>query len=63
MSNNLYQKSFPVCWEEIHRNSKAFAWYLSEMKPYKSIIAVIRGGLVPAASLGKGGNRDSDLYK
>jgi len=51
MSNNLYQKSFPVCWEEIHRNSKALAWCLSEMKPYKSIIAVTRGGLVPAASL------------
>ena len=51
MSNNLYQKSFPVSWEEIHRNSKALSWCLSEMKPYKSIIAVTRGWLVPAASL------------
>ena len=50
MSNiNIYDKSFPVSWEEIHRNSKALAWRLSEFKPYKGIIAVTRGGLVPAA--------------
>ena len=50
MSNiNIYDKSFPVSWEELHRNSKALAWRLSEMKPYKGIIAVTRGGLVPAA--------------
>ena len=45
----MFDKSFPVSWEEIHRNSKALAWRLSEMKPYKGIIAVTRGGLVPAA--------------
>ena len=45
----MYDKSFPVSWEELHRNSKALAWRLSEMKPYKGIIAVTRGGLVPAA--------------
>ncbi len=50
MSNiNTYEKSFPVSWEEIHRNSKALAWRLSELNPYKGIIAVTRGGLVPAA--------------
>ena len=49
MTNNIYDKSFPVSWEELHRNSKALAWRLSEMKPYKGIIAVTRGGLVPAA--------------
>ena len=46
---NTYEKSFPVSWEELHRNSKALAWRLSEMQPYKGIIAVTRGGLVPAA--------------
>jgi xanthine phosphoribosyltransferase len=45
----MYDKSFPVSWEELHRNSKALAWRLSELKPYKGIIAVTRGGLVPAA--------------
>ena len=48
-NTNIYDKSFPVSWEEIHRNSKALAWRLSELKPYKGIIAVTRGGLVPAA--------------
>ena len=38
-----------MSWEEIHRNSKALAWRLSELEPYKGIIAVTRGGLVPAA--------------
>ncbi len=46
---SIYDKSFPVSWEEIHRNSKALAWRLSETKPCKGIIAVTRGGLVPAA--------------
>ncbi len=44
-----YEKSFPVSWEEIHRNSKALAWRLFEKTPFKGIIAVTRGGLVPAA--------------
>ncbi|QEX15255.1 xanthine phosphoribosyltransferase [Hypericibacter terrae] len=42
-------KSFPVTWEELHRNAKALAWRLSEMGPFTGIAAVTRGGLVPAA--------------
>ena len=48
-SNNSYDKSFPVSWEELHRNSRALAWRLLEMPPFKGIVAVTRGGLVPAA--------------
>ena len=43
------QKHFPVSWEELHRNSKALAWHLIEMGPWKGIIAITRGGMVPAA--------------
>ena len=43
------QKYFPVSWEELHRNAKALAWRLHEMGPWKGLIAVTRGGLVPAA--------------
>ena len=43
------QKYFPVSWEELHRNAKALAWKLHEMGPWKGLIAVTRGGLVPAA--------------
>jgi xanthine phosphoribosyltransferase len=42
-------KSFPVTWEELHRNAKALAWRLSELRPFNGIAAVTRGGLVPAA--------------
>ena len=42
-------KNFPVSWEELHRNSKALAWRLLELGPFTGIVAVTRGGLVPAA--------------
>jgi xanthine phosphoribosyltransferase len=42
-------KSFPVSWEELHRTSKALAWRLLELGPFNGLIAVTRGGLVPAA--------------
>lgn len=41
-------KKFPVSWEEIHKNSKALAWRLHEAGPWKGVIGVTRGGLVPA---------------
>ena len=49
MVNNNYDKSFPVSWEELHRNSRALAWRLLEMDTFIGIVAVTRGGLVPAA--------------
>jgi xanthine phosphoribosyltransferase len=42
-------KEFPVTWDELHRHSKALAWRLLEMGPWQGIVAVTRGGLVPAA--------------
>ncbi len=44
-----YTKYFPVSWEELHRNGRALAWRLAEIGPIKGIVAVTRGGLVPAA--------------
>ena len=49
MSAGQYQKNFPVTWEELHRNAKALAWRLIEKGPWKGIVAITRGGLVPAA--------------
>ena len=43
------RKEFPVSWEELHRNSKALAWRLVEEAPFNGIVAITRGGLVPAA--------------
>lgn len=41
-------KHFPVSWDEMHRNGKALAWRLLDKGPWKGIIAITRGGLVPA---------------
>lgn len=43
------EKFFPVSWDELHRNAKALAWRLVELGPWKGIVAITRGGLVPAA--------------
>jgi xanthine phosphoribosyltransferase len=40
---------YPVSWEELHRNARLLAWRLLELGPFKGIVAVTRGGLVPAA--------------
>jgi xanthine phosphoribosyltransferase len=49
VSAGQYQKNFPVTWEELHRNAKALAWRLIEKGPWQGIVAITRGGLVPAA--------------
>ena len=53
MSSTPYSRDFPVSWEELHRNSRALSWRLLEMGPWKGIIAITRGGLVPAAILAR----------
>ena len=42
-------RTFPVSWEELHRHARALAWRLLEAGPFKGIVAITRGGLVPAA--------------
>ncbi len=48
-----YNKAFPVSWEELHRNARALAWRLIEKGPWQGIVAVTRGGLVPAAIIAR----------
>jgi xanthine phosphoribosyltransferase len=47
------EKNFPVTWEELHRNAKALAWRLGNQPPWKGMIAITRGGLVPAAIIAR----------
>jgi len=49
MSAPAFTRTFPVSWEELHRHSRALAWRLLELGPWRGIVAVTRGGLVPAA--------------
>lgn len=43
------KRYFTVSWEELHRSAQALAWRLDELGKWKTIVAVARGGLVPAA--------------
>jgi xanthine phosphoribosyltransferase len=43
------QKSFPVTWDQFHRDSRALAWRLTSEGPFEAVVAIARGGLVPAA--------------
>jgi len=39
---------FPVSWDQLHRDAKALAWRLAAIGPFERIVAITRGGLVPA---------------
>ncbi|HEY7747403.1 MAG TPA: xanthine phosphoribosyltransferase [Aestuariivirgaceae bacterium] len=47
--DDRHQKSFPVSWDQFHRDSRALAWRLAGEGPFEAVVAVTRGGLVPAA--------------
>jgi xanthine phosphoribosyltransferase len=50
---NPSRRGFPVSWEELHRNAKALAWRLIDLGPWQGIVAIARGGLVPAAIIAR----------
>ena len=43
------EKIFPVSWDQFHRDSRALAWRLHAAGPFEAVVAITRGGLVPAA--------------
>src|SRR6267154_5331861 len=48
MPPNMPEKHFPVSWDEFHRDARALAWRLAAAGPFQAIVAITRGGLVPA---------------
>ena len=40
---------YTVTWDQLHRDAKALAWRLHEKGPWTGIVAITRGGLIPAA--------------
>jgi xanthine phosphoribosyltransferase len=48
-----YKRMYPISWEQLHRDSKALAWRLLDINYFKGIIAITRGGLVPAAIIAR----------
>jgi xanthine phosphoribosyltransferase len=53
MEEKTYTKMYPISWEQLHRDPKALAWRLLDMDFFEGIIAVTRGGLVPAAIIAR----------
>ena len=53
MEDTPYNKTYPISWEQLHRDSKALAWRLLDLDFFEGIIAVTRGGLVPAAIIAR----------
>jgi len=51
--NSTYKKTYPISWEQLHRDSKALAWRLLNIDRFKGIIAITRGGMVPAAIISR----------
>jgi xanthine phosphoribosyltransferase len=43
------EKSFPVSWDQFHRDARALAWRLSGQGSWEAVVCITRGGLVPAA--------------
>jgi xanthine phosphoribosyltransferase len=48
-----YDKAFPVSWDQLHRDAKALAWRLAELGPWKRVVTVTRGGMVPACIIAR----------
>ena len=46
-------KAFPVSWDQFHRDARALAWRLAASGPFDAIVAITRGGLVPAAIIAR----------
>lgn len=48
-----HEKGFHVSWDQLHRDARALSWRLDGKGPidgtWKAIVAITRGGLVPAA--------------
>ena len=45
----MAQHYYTVTWDQLHRDAKALAWRLHALGPWKGIVAITRGGLIPAA--------------
>ena len=52
-ASERYKKTFPISWDLLHRDCKALALRLHEKGKWNRILAIARGGLVPAAIIAR----------
>ena len=50
---NPYENDIVISWPELHRDTRYLSKVLHEIQPWKGIIAITRGGLVPAALIAR----------
>ena len=44
---------YTVTWDQLHRDARALAWRLMDKGPFTGIVAISRGGLIPAAIIAR----------
>jgi xanthine phosphoribosyltransferase len=44
---------YTVTWDQLHRDARALAWRLMDLGPFTGIVAITRGGLIPAAIIAR----------
>jgi xanthine phosphoribosyltransferase len=44
---------YTVTWDQLHRDARALAWRLMGVGPFAGIVAISRGGLIPAAIIAR----------
>jgi xanthine phosphoribosyltransferase len=49
----MAQHYYTVTWDQLHRDAKALAWRLVDKGPWKGMIAITRGGLIPSAIIAR----------
>ena len=53
-TSSRYRKNYLVSWEQLQRDCRALAWKLLDIRAdWSRIVAVARGGLVPAAVIAR----------
>jgi len=50
-TRNPYEDDIVISWAELHRDTRYLSSVLHELGAWKGIIAITRGGMVPAALL------------
>jgi xanthine phosphoribosyltransferase len=44
---------YTVTWDQLHRDARALAWRLMDLGPFSGVVAITRGGLIPAAIIAR----------
>lgn len=54
MDGDRYHKTFSISWEQLQNDCRALAWKLLDVrKDWSRIVAIARGGLIPAAIIAR----------